>query len=195
MPAMVVAATIGTSPVMIYFGQETGEPGKENAGFGKPSRTSIFDYIGVPHHQRWMNGGRFDSGALLPREKELRGFYERLLNFTIHSPALMGEYSEIHTLNRSKTEGYNNRLFSFVRWCDSERLIVICNFDPEQEQSFELSVPAGIIRTWNPGPGGCSLTEQINNGRYRMTIRDGEGKIAVSLKPLESLILKAEDPK
>ena len=54
-PAMVVSATLSTSPTMIYFGQEVGEPGAEHAGFGSPSRTSIFDYIGVPHHQRWLN--------------------------------------------------------------------------------------------------------------------------------------------
>ena len=60
-PAMTVLATIGTSPLMIYFGQELGEPGAEDAGFGDPSRTSIFDYIGVPAHQRWMNKGKFDG--------------------------------------------------------------------------------------------------------------------------------------
>ncbi|HEU0136030.1 MAG TPA: alpha-amylase family protein, partial [Flavobacterium sp.] len=56
-PLMVISATISSSPTMVYFGQEVGEPGNENAGFGTRSRTSIFDYIGVPHHQRWMNGG------------------------------------------------------------------------------------------------------------------------------------------
>ncbi len=63
-PAMVVSATISTSPTMIYFGQEVGEAAEEDAGFGKPSRTSIFDYIGVPAHQRWMNQKKFDGGAL-----------------------------------------------------------------------------------------------------------------------------------
>src|SRR5690606_39091723 len=53
-PAMVVSATLGTSPTMIYFGQEVGESAAEHAGFGSPGRTSIFDYIGVPAHQRWM---------------------------------------------------------------------------------------------------------------------------------------------
>ena len=36
-PAMVVSATISTSPTMVYFGQELGEPGAENAGFGSPT--------------------------------------------------------------------------------------------------------------------------------------------------------------
>ena len=55
-PAMVVSATLTTSPTMIYFGQEVGEKAEENAGFGTPTRTSIFDYIGVPAHQRWILG-------------------------------------------------------------------------------------------------------------------------------------------
>ena len=63
-PLMVVSTTISTSPTMVYFGQEVGEAGNENAGFGTHSRTSIFDYIGVPNHQRWMNGGKFDGGQL-----------------------------------------------------------------------------------------------------------------------------------
>lgn len=44
-PAMIVSALLSSSPTMIYFGQEVGEPGAEDAGFGQPSRTSIFDYI------------------------------------------------------------------------------------------------------------------------------------------------------
>ncbi|MCK4562577.1 MAG: alpha-amylase family protein, partial [Flavobacteriaceae bacterium] len=71
-PAMVVSTTISTAPTLIYFAQELGEPGKENAGFGTATRTSIFDYVGVPNHQRWMNNKQFDGGKLSESEKELR---------------------------------------------------------------------------------------------------------------------------
>lgn len=37
-PAMLVSALLSSSPTMIYFGQEVGEPGAEDAGFGQPSR-------------------------------------------------------------------------------------------------------------------------------------------------------------
>ncbi|MCW3788556.1 alpha-amylase family glycosyl hydrolase [Plebeiibacterium sediminum] len=144
MPAMVVSATLSTSPTMIYFGQEVGEPGAEEAGFGAPSRTSIFDYIGVPHHQRWMNNGAFDGGQLSDKEKELRDFYKRLLNFTINSNALMGEYAEIHDYNRKKTEGYNDKVYAFVRWSKEEKLIVVSNFGQDKVQ-FNLRVPASLL--------------------------------------------------
>jgi hypothetical protein len=38
---MVVSTTISSAPTMIYFGQEVGEAGNENGGFGTHSRTSI----------------------------------------------------------------------------------------------------------------------------------------------------------
>ncbi len=69
-PAMLVSALLSSSPTMIYFGQEVGEPGARKSGvFGQPSRTSIFDYIGVPQHQKWMNhGSAFDGGLLNDNE-------------------------------------------------------------------------------------------------------------------------------
>jgi glycosidase len=50
-PSMVVSATIDRGPVMIYFGQEVGEPGLGIEGFeGDDGRTTHFDYWGVPEH-------------------------------------------------------------------------------------------------------------------------------------------------
>ena len=69
LPAMVVSATIGTAPTMLYFGQDVGEKGDGDAGFGKASRTTIFDYWGVPAHQRWMNKGKFDAAHCMPTRK------------------------------------------------------------------------------------------------------------------------------
>ncbi len=127
-PAMVVSATLSTSPTMIYFGQEVGEPAEENAGFGNPTRTSIFDYIGVPNHQRWVNNKNFDGGQLSKEEKDLRDFYKRLLNFTIGSDALMGEYQDIHYYNRDHTEYYNYRVLSFVRSNRQGKTHCYCQF-------------------------------------------------------------------
>ncbi|MGB3773849.1 MAG: alpha-amylase family protein, partial [Leeuwenhoekiella sp.] len=61
-PAMVLSATISSSPTMIYFGQEFGEPANEDLGFGDPTRTSIFDYGMVPSVQKWVNEGKYDGG-------------------------------------------------------------------------------------------------------------------------------------
>lgn len=190
-PAMVVSATLSTAPTMIYFGQEVGEPGAEEPGFGDPTRTSIFDYIGVPHHQRWVNNKQFDGGQLSQQEKDLRDFYQRLLNFTINSPALMGAYRDIHAYNRAQTEAYDQRLYSFVRWADNEKLIIISNFDAEKNYELDLKIPAEVINALGLKDGSYPLKDQLyDTFESDLIVKEGVGNISVSLQPLKSLILK-----
>lgn len=192
-PAMVVSATVSTSPTMIYFGQEVGEPGAEDAGFGKASRTSIFDYIGVPHHQRWMNHGQFDGGQLTAEEVELRDFYKRLLNFTISSEALMGEYQEIHFFNKENTAQYDHRVFSYVRWSSNEKLIIISNFQVDDSYELDLKIPEEVLKKWHIEDGHYILEEKLGGeATYSMVVENGLGSVEVKLLPLESLILSLE---
>lgn len=190
-PAMVVSATISTSPTMIYFGQEVGEPGAEDAGFGDPTRTSIFDYVGVPHHQRWVNNKKFDGGQLTEEERELRDFYKRLLNFTISSEALMGEYQEIHFYNKDHTEDYDHRVLSFVRWTSNEKLIVLSNFDALKNYSLNLKVPEDVITKWELTDGDYPLSEVLYGEVFpKLSVINGQGQIQLDLAPLQSYIFK-----
>ena len=192
-PAMVISAAISTSPVMIYFGQEVGEPGAESAGFGAPSRTSIFDYIGVPHHQRWMNDKKFDGGQLSEEETALRDFYKRLLTFTRESEALMGAYQEIHSHNREQTEWYNDKVFSFVRWSENQKLLVITNFDATETFGFDLELPEFVIVKWGLAEGSYPLLDRLYE-TYKpvLTIANGKGKVRIDIKPLQSFILEVQ---
>jgi glycosidase len=192
-PAMMVSATISTAPTMIYFGQEFGEDGSENAGFGAPSRTSIFDYVGVPALQRWVNNNKFDGGQSTKEELALRDFYKRLLNFTITSDALMGAYQDIHQFNREHTEWYNEKVLSFVRWTDKEQLIIISNFSSENSYGFYLELPQNIIEKWNLKDGEYLLEDQLYN-KYscKLVVKNTQAKVRIDLKPLESFILKIQ---
>jgi glycosidase len=189
-PLMVVSATISSSPTMIYFGQEVGEDGKENGGFGTHSRTSIFDYVGVPHHQRWMNGGKFDGGQLSKSEASLRDFYKRLLNFTLKSDALMGKFKEIQTINRNETEAYEPGMYSYVRWTAIEKLIVVVNFSWVTTSNFELIVPEDVIKTWSINDGLYEIKDQLYGNTAQLKVTDGKGTIKLSVKPSESFIFK-----
>ncbi len=190
-PLLVLSATISTSPTMIYFGQENGEAARENAGFGSASRTSIFDYIGVPAHQRWMNNGAFDGGQSTAEEKNLRDFYQRVLNFTINSSALGSNFCEIHRFNRGFTEWYNEHVYSFVRWSDTEKLIIICNFSCFESYGFDLQIPKEVISDMSIEDGSYLLTDCIYE-QYTTTLKvqDQHGTVRVDLAPLESFILK-----
>jgi glycosidase len=190
-PAMVVSATISTSPTMIYFGQEVGEPGKEMAGFGQPTRTSIFDYIGVPHHQRWLNNKKFDGGQLSEEENDLRNFYKRLLNFTISSDALMEEYQDIHYYNRNHTENYDHRILSYVRWSENEKLVVVSNFDALETYTFELKIPENLMVKWKLENGPYEFIDQLSNNRIKtLLVENGTGKMNIEINALESFIFR-----
>jgi glycosidase len=189
-PAMVVSTTISTSPTMVYFAQEVGEPGDGNAGFGSETRTTIYDYWGVPNHIRWMNNGAFDGGQLSQEEKELRAFYRSLLNFTLESQALTGEYREIHSFNRAHTGWYNDRVFSYVRWKDEERLVIVTNFDAVDAFGFELQLPPDLVQTWNLSEGTYTLDDQLGDRTLELHVSEGKAWTRIEIAPLESLILK-----
>ncbi|MWB94862.1 alpha-amylase [Flavobacterium sp. GA093] len=190
-PLMVVSTTISTAPTMVYFGQEVGEAGNENAGFGTRSRTSIFDYIGVPNHQRWMNKGKFDGGQLTDSEKSLRDFYKRLLNFSITSSALMGEFYEMQLANRFKTMGYDDFMYSYARWSENQKLLVVANFSATVTSEFDLKIPSEIISKWNLKDGQYQLTDQLYKTiTIQMQVQNGEGVARVKVLPSESFIFE-----
>ncbi len=190
-PLMVVSTTISTSPTMIYFGQEVGEAGNENGGFGTHSRTSIFDYVGVPSHQRWMNEGKFDGGQLSQSEKDLRDFYKRLLNFSLKSSALMGKYQEIQTINRSETLGYDPGIYSFVRWSNIQKLIIVTNFSWVSTSSFELIIPSDIIKSWKLKDGIYYIKDQLyESNTSQLYVVNGVGNVKITIAPSESFIFQ-----
>lgn len=143
-PAMLLSATLSSSPTMIYFGQEVGEAGAEQAGFGQPSRTSIFDYIGVPAHQRWMNNGKFDGEQLSEQEKSLRQFYQSVLNFSLNSKALTGSYHDLYTVNQGNMGAGKDSCFLFARQHEEQTVIVAVNFHPTETFHFPVKLPATV---------------------------------------------------
>lgn len=192
-PAMVVSTLISRSPTLVYFAQEVGEPGEDDPGFGRATRTTIFDYWGVPHHQRWMNNGKFDGAQLTVAEKSLRDFYRRLLNFSIQHPALQGDYHEIHTYNRAHTPGYDEQLLSFVRWQGNKRLIVISNFSDEKTSAIQLAVPAEVIAEWQLGDGEYPLVDQLGSEKKNsLRVKDGKGQLKLTLAPLASYVFELQ---
>ena len=192
-PGMLATAAMGSGPVMLYFGQEVGEPAAEDAGFGRASRTSIFDYIGVPAHQRWMNGGAFDGGQLTEAERQLRDFYVGLMAVISRSPAMMGAYADIHRANRELAEGYDDRLLSWLRWHGDEQLLMVANFRDRAYPPLDLLLPAEAVAAWGLVDGDYRLVEQIHGQLDALLrVRDGVGRVNLELAPFAALILRRE---
>jgi glycosidase len=143
-PAMVISALIDRGAVLIYFGQEFGEPGKGAEGFQtEDGRTTIFDYWGIPEHQKWMNDGKFDGGLLTAEQKQLRQFYSDLLNMASSNPAIVnGEYLDI-TESNQKAGNFGNNVHAFIRYHDNEKLLIVTSFnDKNQSVRIQLSSEA-----------------------------------------------------
>jgi glycosidase len=134
-PAMVVSATIDQSPIMIYFGQEVGEPGAGAEGFGSDDgRTTMFDYWGVPQHQKWINGGKFDGGQLSDEQKQLRQFYGDILKLSSTNQAIArGEYADLTAFNHHKGN-ISHLVSTFARWYGEENLVIVSNFNSATEK-------------------------------------------------------------
>jgi glycosidase len=180
LPAMVVSATLGSGPVMLYFGQEVGEPGKGQEGFGgDDNRTTIFDYWGVPNHQKWMNGGLFDGYKLNAVQQNLRAYYKQLLKVTSASDAVInGEIYEVPV-----TGNMNNRMYAFIRYSGKQRLLVVANFDRTQTLTANIEIPDHILKVKNSSPVTDLLTDR------KLNIPAGTS-IPVTLAPVSAQVIE-----
>lgn len=154
-PAMLVSATIGAGPALWYFGQEVGEPATLDAGFGKATRTTIFDYFGVPAWQRWL------AGQSTPEEVALREFHARLAGAVSTQPALKGAYADLHAANLGHTPGYGQAQFAYARWTPQQRLLVAANFSRSDAAGFELQIPLEVSANWHLESGGYTLVDLL----------------------------------
>ncbi|EDK31032.1 glycosidase [Vibrionales bacterium SWAT-3] len=183
-PAMLVSALLSSSPTMIYFGQEVGEPGAENPGFGQSSRTSIFDYIGVPQHQKWMNHGAFDGGLLDDNAKQLRHFYQKVMNFSLEHSSMTGHYRDLHQSNN-----LSDSVYAFLRYNDQELTIVAANFSQHATERVCLVIPRDVIQSIKIADGSYLLNEHIeSNQSQELRVEEGIGCFNIELKPLSSLV-------
>jgi len=189
-PAMVVSATVSGAPTLLYFGQELGEPGAGDAGFGKASRTTIFDYWSVPSIRRWNNDGQFNGEQLSDSEKSLRETYRKLLNFTRQSPALSGEFMDLHRFNREHGKNYGEQQYSFARWQGDDRLLVVANF-ADSEAAATLHLPQALITAWQLEAGEYTLTNQLGAGTVEMVVADEQtATVSVDMGPLSGQVLQ-----
>ena len=101
-PVCAVLFALGRGPVMVYHGQETGEPAAGVEGFGgDDARTSIFDYWSMPEFQKWVNGGRYDGGRLSDEQRALRAWYRELLHSSREPAFETGEFYGLNHANKT----------------------------------------------------------------------------------------------
>ncbi len=151
-PMMAATAFMHYGPVMVYFGQEVGEPAKGASGFsGDDGRTTIFDYWNVPEHQKWMNKGTLDGKKLSKEQNKLRQQYIKILQSCNEHPLLQsGDFYDLQYFNRSdRFKGYTDKVFTFIRHDREQGLLVVINFFKETEH-IRIKIPVDFIKKIDP---------------------------------------------
>ena len=146
-PGMIISALMNTNPVMIYSGQELGEPGMDEEGFsGCDGRTTIFDYWSLESLRNWNNNGTFDGSKLTAEQLQLRENYRKILNIAQSEPIVVnGEFYDLMYANQNNPYLNSHRQFAFMRKYRNEILLVVVNFD-KAEQTVRVRVPEEVFQ-------------------------------------------------
>ncbi|WP_020607266.1 alpha-amylase family glycosyl hydrolase [Spirosoma spitsbergense] len=188
-PAMTLAATLHTGPMMLYFGQELGVNPTKAEGFqGNDGRTTIFDYWGVPEYQAWINQGRFDGGKLTDNQKKIRQFYQQLNQLVGSSDAIRtGGFYDLQEANTASKDYNQTRVFSYLRYSDKQKLLIVCNFD--KQKSVRTSVKISD-EAWQKMKLSATKTYSFTDIFRTKTKRTGNRIVPVELPPLGVLVLE-----
>lgn len=175
-PVSAILFGISRGPVLLYSGQEVGEPAEGAEGFGADdARTTIFDYWSMPELVKWVNEHRYDGGRLSPEQKELRAFYARLLTL-IGEPAFRdGGFFGLNPANipnalYGRPPGdlaSGHWLYSYLRYdtATGQRFLVLVNLHRQQTfQKIGLWLPPEALRFLQiPANSAWELRDRLNN--------------------------------
>lgn len=140
-PSLIVSTCINTGPMMIYFGQELGEPGMDAEGYsGMDGRTTIFDYWSVASVRRWIADGKC-NGHLTNTEKKIRKIYSHILNLANSEDAIAkGGFFDLMYVNLENEHLNPHRHFAFIRHTDTEAIIIAVNFG-NTDDDVAINIP------------------------------------------------------
>lgn len=146
-PGLIVSAAMNTNPVMIYSGQELGEPGMDEEGFsGRDGRTTIFDYWSVASLRNWNNNGHFNGAKLTPAQRSLREMYGKILNVVRVEPVIVeGTFYDLMYANADNPYFNPNRQYAFLRKWKNEVLLVVVNFG-HADQCVWVNIPVEAFK-------------------------------------------------
>jgi glycosidase len=202
-PALVVSALISRSPTLLYFGQEVGEDGSEDLGFGDPSRTSIFDYGAVPAHQRWMNQGQFDGGKLTASELALRNYYVDVMKVSASHPAMLGDYAPVlitksqlvepvtgQPLSQNNTDTNADKLVAFIRYTQGHKLLVVSHFSQYDTVTLSLELTTEILQKLGLEAKAYPAIDILSGKPRKILVDQQRGSVSLTLAPMQSVVLE-----
>jgi glycosidase len=156
-PVSAILYALSRGPILVYAGQEVGEPAAGAEGFAADDgRTTIFDYWSMPELAKWVNDHRYDGGKLSDEQKELRAFYRRVLHAANEPAFRNGEFFPLNYANianphfgRIPGESASGHwLYAFLRYDPdtTQRILVLANLHrSEWLRDVRLHLPSAAL--------------------------------------------------
>ncbi len=212
-PAFVTEAFMSTNPLMVYAGQEIGEPADDAEGFsGRDGRTTIFDYWSPKKLQKLFALGAdgkvrkaalksFEHTdyagkelALTAEEKALYNDYRRVISLRESESALVfGLFYDLMYVNHDHSQKFDPaKHYAFLRRSEAQILLIICNFSDDEaemgvripEHAFEyLTIPQGAFRSTDL-LSGKSTTLSLHPDSYTQVKVPARGAVCYNI-PVE----------
>lgn len=194
-PYLVVTAFISCGPVMIYYGQELGEPAHDNEGFaGDNDKSTIFDYWSYETMRRWYGGGKDIGKNITPSERWLRDFYSKVLHLCNDREAIRcGRFFDLMYVNLDNPGFDPHRQFAFLRYTDREVLLIVVNFG-NKEMMTDIMIPDLAFNMANIPQGTVRARELLYGDEYSLTLKpDGLVRIPVAAYGASVVVLKTNE--
>jgi len=157
-PVSAILYGLSRGAILLYNGQEIGEPGAGAEGFGgDDARTSIFDYWSMPEFTKWVNDHKYDGARLSPEQQSLRSFYQRLINLVGEAAFRDGKFLSLNPANRDNPafgrvpgdQASGHWLYAFLRYdvSSTQRFLVVANLHPTISfQNVRVLLPAAALK-------------------------------------------------
>ncbi len=198
-PVSAILFGLGRGPIMLYNGQETGEPADGAEGFsGDDGRSSIFDYGSLPTLVPWVNNHRYDGARLTPAQKNLRAYYARLLKLCAQPAFAHGDFYGLNHANRDNarygrlphehTSGH--WLHSFLRRDPSsgQAFLVVVNLHPSETlEDVHIQIPDDAVKWLGGKYPQCdklTFTDRLGTRRTTRSMTDQLGKTGLAVGDL-----------
>lgn len=191
-PVSAILYGLSRGVIMLYNGQEVGEPAAGAEGFGgDDARTSIFDYWSMPELVKWVNDHQYDGARLSAQQKSLRSFYSRLINL-VGEPAFRdGKFFGLNPANRDNPdfgrlpgeEASGHWLYAFLRYdpATPQRFLVVANLHPTIAlRDVRVLLPPNALRF-------LDLSDQLAHPKLKLIEWLSEQSIGIRLTNAEAV--------
>ena len=175
-PVAAILFGIGRGPLMLYNGQEVGEPAEGVEGFGgDDARTTIFDYWSMPELIKWVGAHQYNGALLSKAQKNLRAYYAKLLNLADEPGFRFGGFRPLNPANNKSArfgsiEGdpaSGHWMYAFLRYDprSGQRWLVVANLHRSADFSnVHLHIPAEAVQWLNLRPGAAlTFTDRLSH--------------------------------